>query len=130
MEVYAAMVDSMDQGIGRIVDALKRNQQFENTLICFFQDNGGCAEGLGRQAKGKYTNRPDRPPFPPMDDDQLQMDMIPKQTRDGFPLIEGPGAMPGPPDTYIAYGRGWANVSNTPFASTNIGSTKGASRRL
>ena len=23
--------------------------------------------------------------------------------------------MPGPPDTYIAYGRGWANVSNTPF---------------
>ena len=27
----------------------------------------------------------------------------------------GPKAMPGGPDTYVAYGRGWANVSNTPF---------------
>ena len=41
--------------------------------------------------------------------------MIPKQTRDGYPTIQGPGAMPGPDGTYIAYGRGWANVSNTPF---------------
>jgi len=43
MEVYAAMVDRMDQGIGRIVDALKASGQWENTLLLFLQDNGGCA---------------------------------------------------------------------------------------
>ena len=41
--------------------------------------------------------------------------MIPDQTRDGFPTLMGPGVMAGPDGTYIAYGRGWANVSNTPF---------------
>ena len=55
MEVYAAMIDCMDQGIGRLVAALKANGQFENTLIFFLQDNGGCAEEIGRHppaAKG------------------------------------------------------------------------------
>ncbi len=37
------------------------------------------------------------------------------QTRDGRPVRTGPDVMPGPEDTYIAYGRAWANVSNTPF---------------
>jgi arylsulfatase len=37
------------------------------------------------------------------------------QTRDGRPVRTGPEVMPGPEDTFIAYGRGWANVSNTPF---------------
>jgi arylsulfatase len=36
-------------------------------------------------------------------------------TREGFPVRHGPGVMPGPGDTHIAYGKGWANVSNTPF---------------
>ena len=39
----------------------------------------------------------------------------PMQTRDGRPLRVGPGVMAGPEDTFIGYGRGWANVSNTPF---------------
>ena len=47
MEVYAAMIDNMDQGIGRIVAALETNGQIDNTLIMFFQDNGGCQEGVG-----------------------------------------------------------------------------------
>jgi arylsulfatase len=37
------------------------------------------------------------------------------QTRDGRLVRTGPGVMPGAADTYIAYGRNWANVSNTPF---------------
>jgi len=115
MEVYAAMIDRLDQGIGRIVGELKRAGQLDNTLLFFLQDNGGCAEGVGRTARGDYTTRPDRPPFPPMARDALQPDMIPKQTRDGFPFLQGPGAMPGPDGTFIAYGQGWANVSNTPF---------------
>jgi arylsulfatase A-like enzyme len=43
MEVYAAMVDSMDQGIGRVLDALGRAGVANNTLVMFLSDNGGCA---------------------------------------------------------------------------------------
>ena len=113
MEVYAAMVDSMDQGIGRIAQTLKDEGMFDNTLILFLQDNGGCAEGMGRN--GRFVKREAAPSLAPMDADELQFDMIPKQTRDGYPMRRGYGVLPGPADTYIGYGRGWANVSNTPF---------------
>lgn len=43
--IYAAQVDRMDQNIGRLVDYLKANDLFENTLIIFINDNGACAEG-------------------------------------------------------------------------------------
>ncbi|MCA9119110.1 MAG: arylsulfatase [Planctomycetaceae bacterium] len=115
MEVYAAMVDSMDQGIGRIVDTLRKANELDNTLIFFLQDNGGCAEGLGRSPRDGLLARPDKPTLPVMAPDELQTEMIPRQTRDGYPTVLGPGIMPGPDGTYIAYGRGWANVSNTPF---------------
>ena len=113
MEVYAAMLDCMDQGIGRLVDTLKKNGQFENTLIFYLQDNGGCAEDMGR--KGPFKPRADAPTLPPLAKDFLQPDMIPKQTRDGYPVRQGNGVMPGGADTYIGYGEAWANVSNTPF---------------
>ena len=115
MEVSAAMVDNMDQGIGRIVTALRETDDLNNTLILFLQDNGGCAEGLGRKPRDGLTERPATATLPPMKPGELQTQMIPKQTRDGFPTVMGPGVMPGPDGTYIAYGRGWANVSNTPF---------------
>ena len=111
-EVYAAMVDRMDQGIGKIVAQLERDGQLDNTLILFLEDNGGCAEGVGRRGDKK---RADGPTLPPMDPAALQPRMVPKQTRDGYPMLQGPGVLPGPADTYIGYGRGWANVSNTPF---------------
>jgi arylsulfatase A-like enzyme len=38
--VYAAMIDSLDQSIGRIVDRLKRDHLYENTLFVFYSDNG------------------------------------------------------------------------------------------
>ncbi len=47
MAVYAAMVDSVDQNIGRLLQALKELQVDDNTLICFLSDNGGCAEEPG-----------------------------------------------------------------------------------
>lgn len=111
MEVFAAMIDSMDAGVGRIVGQLRESGQLDNTLILFLQDNGGCAETLGRGPNG---NGPaDLKPFGAND---LQPKIsTPMQTRDGKWVKTGPEVMPGPPDTYIAYGRGWANVSNTPF---------------
>jgi arylsulfatase A-like enzyme len=113
MEVYAAMLDCMDQGLGRLVETLKKNGQYENTLILYLQDNGGCAEGIGRN--GPFTARAEASTLPPLAPDFLQPDMIPKQTRDGFPVRQGRGVMPGGADTYIGYGGAWANVSNTPF---------------
>ncbi len=118
MEVYAAMVDRMDQGIGKIVAELKHSGQFDNTLIFFLQDNGGCAEGMGRNEQKNHPNipRPDQPVFAPMKpEDFAARGSVPAQTRDGFPVRMGNHVMPGAADTYVAYGRGWANVSNTPF---------------
>ena len=43
MEVYAAMVDSLDQGIGRILATLEETGVADNTLVMFLSDNGGCA---------------------------------------------------------------------------------------
>ena len=110
MEVYAAMVDNMDEGIGRIVDALKKNGEYENTLILFLQDNGGCHEEIGKRAKKKVQRVRE-----PMHKDELQREMFPRHTREGLPVRGGLKAMPGPADTYVAYGKNWANVSNTPF---------------
>jgi arylsulfatase A-like enzyme len=44
MAIYAAQVESMDRGIGRIVAALERKGVLENTLIVFLSDNGGDGE--------------------------------------------------------------------------------------
>jgi arylsulfatase len=112
MEVYAAMIDRMDEGIGRIVSQLEKSEMLENTLILFLQDNGGCAEPMGRDDKPEWHLTD----LKPMGPDELQTRIWPPmQTRDGRPLLGGPQVMPGGPDTYIAYGRSWANVSNTPF---------------
>jgi arylsulfatase A-like enzyme len=112
MEVYAAMVESMDRGIGQLVEELKRTGQLDNTLILFMQDNGGCAETVGRQPN---TTRGDTPTLPVIPDNQVLTTVHPKQTRDGWPMLTGRHVLPGPRDTYIAYGEAWANVSNTPF---------------
>jgi arylsulfatase A-like enzyme len=114
MEVYAAMVDCLDQGVGRIIEQLKKSGKFENTLIFFLADNGGCAEEYG--SRGPIKPDPSKPVvLKPMDKDELQPDMQPKFTRDGRPVRTGRSVMPGPADTYIAYGKAWANASNTPF---------------
>ncbi|MCA9126192.1 MAG: arylsulfatase [Planctomycetales bacterium] len=44
MEIHAAMVDRMDQEIGRLIEQLKTMNQLENTLVIFLSDNGASAE--------------------------------------------------------------------------------------
>ena len=87
----------MDRGVGRIVDQLKESGVFDDTLILFLADNGGCAEEIAPQL-----------------DRALH---IPEATRDGRPVAIGndPELMPGPETTYQSYGLPWANASNTPF---------------
>jgi len=76
MSVYAAQIDRMDQGVGRILAKVKERGEEQNTLVIFLADNGGCAEIIDR---GK------------------------------------PGEPAGTADSFLSYGVGWANASNTPF---------------
>jgi arylsulfatase len=47
MEVYAAMVDRMDQGIGRVLEQIETSGLAQRTLVMFLSDNGGCrSEGV------------------------------------------------------------------------------------
>jgi arylsulfatase len=96
MAVYAAQIDRMDQGIGRILRAIKINGIEDNTLVAFLSDNGGCAEFLREDGHWDYIN--------PL-------------TRDGRRVKGGntDSLIPGPDDTFMSYGQAWANVSNTPF---------------
>jgi len=96
MEVYAAQIARMDEGIGRILEALERTRRLENTLLMVLVDNGGCHVEYGQSRTGAFLN---------------------KQTRDGRPIRTGnlPEIMPGPEDTWQSYGYGWANASNTPL---------------
>ena len=97
MEVYAAQIDRMDQNIGHLLDALDETGQLENTLLLFLSDNGGCDEVLTDEWRGIWMAR---------------------ETRQGNPVVvgnENTGVLPGPEATYMSYGPGWANVSNTPL---------------
>ena len=90
MAIYAAMVDVMDQNIGRMLSNLELNDELNNTLIIFVSDNGACAEWdpYGFDIRTGPLNILHK-------DEQLDE-------------MGGPG-------TYHSVGSGWANVSNTPW---------------
>jgi arylsulfatase A-like enzyme len=116
MEVYAAMVDCMDQGIGRVMSTLDKKGIKDNTLVFFLQDNGGCAEEFGfKNTIGPHHNDVDAGEIKPMGENEFQTEMVPKYTRDGRPVLTGIGLKPGGDNTYLGYGKPWANASNTPF---------------
>jgi arylsulfatase A-like enzyme len=96
MATYAAMIDSLDQSVGRLINALKEQNQFDNTLILFLSDNGGCAEFMAEDGWAQY---------------------YPDQTLDGRPISMGniPNLNPGDDQTFQSYDKPWANVSNAPF---------------
>jgi arylsulfatase len=61
MAVYAAMIDRMDQGIGRVIAKLRDAGRFDNTLIFFLSDNGGCSVDPRRDTAGSDPNVPPGP---------------------------------------------------------------------
>jgi len=80
------------------------------------QDNGGCAEEFGfRDSIQPHHKDVEPDEIKPMEKDELQTEMVPKYTRDGRPVMVGKGLKPGGDDTYLGYGKPWANASNTPF---------------
>lgn len=96
MAVYAAQIDRMDQGIGSIMQKLEELNIFDNTMIMFASDNGGCHEELDNSEWVRQMS------YPP---------------RNGSDVHVGNDSrwMPGGENTYMSYGLEWANVSNTPF---------------
>ena len=96
MAAYAAMIERMDRGIGRIIDQLDALDIADDTMIVFLSDNGGCAEYL---AEDGWINS--------------YVPALP----DGRPVRIGNrrDLLPGPADTYMSYDLPWANASNSPF---------------
>ncbi|GAA4395871.1 arylsulfatase [Tsukamurella soli] len=97
-EVYAAMVDSVDQSVGRITDTLEQLGELENTIIVFTSDNGGTAEG-GAVGTRSYFSRFVHGPVP-----QDWVRDVPHDEE-----LIGTSAL----GTH--YPRGWGQASNTPF---------------
>ncbi|MDR2773531.1 MAG: arylsulfatase [Tannerella sp.] len=97
MAVHAAMIDRMDQGIGRVLKALEDAGEMDNTLILFLSDNG-CSPEVCQDYLPGENDRPD-------------------MLRDGTPMIypKNKEALPGPETTYASLGPEWANVANVPF---------------
>nr|WP_121270139.1 arylsulfatase [Pedobacter schmidteae] len=56
MEVFAAMVDRMDQGVGKVLEKLEQIGEADNTLIVFVSDNGAPAEDLVKWHNGAVKN--------------------------------------------------------------------------
>ncbi len=100
MAVFAAQVERLDRGIGKIIAKVEQLGIADNTLMLFMADNGGNYEELGDP--GPEASRPIHLPY---------------KTLDGRSVEQGnkPSVFPGPEDTYQSYGIPWGNCSNTPF---------------
>ena len=89
MEIYAAMVDYMDTGIGRVIDYLNKRDQLDNTIIVFISDNGA-----------EHWDHSSAPP--PIGEFAANFDNSAENSgREG---------------SFVLYGSEWAHVSNTPFS--------------
>jgi arylsulfatase len=90
MAVYGAMIEKIDQNVGRIIDRLKESGELDNTLIFLLSDNGANAEvnPLG------------------FDFFQPKINILNKGTR-----LDSMGL----PGSFIGYGTGWAMACNTPL---------------
>jgi arylsulfatase len=93
-EIYAAMIELMDQQIGRIVDHLVETNQFDNTLILFLSDHGASGAEIGIR---------DGPTSMPVHFNAIE------EARDNS--IENFGRI----NSFIDHGRGFAEAVTAPF---------------
>ncbi len=92
MAVHAAMIDCVDQGVGKMVETLKKKKLFNNTLIIVLSDNGASPE---RYLRSGY----DRP----------------SRLRNGQPIQYKGSFKVGSEKTWGYIGPQWASAANTPF---------------
>ncbi|MEX2580522.1 MAG: arylsulfatase [Verrucomicrobiales bacterium] len=95
MAVYAAQIDSLDQSVGRVMEALRAGGADSNTLVFFFSDNGATERTVKVIDKPDWTWRSDDTPTRGAGND--------------------PAVMPGPADTFLSAGPAWSSLANTPF---------------
>jgi len=95
MELYAGMVEYMDEQIGRVFDYLKEIDEYDNTIVIFISDNG--AEG--NDLRAMVAGRPGTFGF---------LHAMNNFSEDGHNSLGRKG-------TYAEYGPAWAQVSMTPF---------------
>lgn len=88
MELYAGMVDNLDYNIGRLIQYLKDNGLYENTLIVFMSDNGAAAEDF-------YY-------------DQEYGPFLREHFKDDYENM-------GKPNSFVSYGPQWAEAGSSPF---------------
>ncbi len=106
MEVYAAMVDRMDQNVGRVVAALKRQGRYDNTIILFLSDNGPEGNVIeAPSARFKVAKPGETPPAggpdaAPAPDPSLGIDNSLANIGRGT--------------SYVGYGPGWAQANSVP----------------
>jgi len=98
MELYAAMVDNLDDHIGRLVDYLKDNNLYENTLIVFMADNGAAAEDFYNSGAYREYIRAN------FDNSYEKM---------------------GTAESFVSYGAPWAEASSAPFQRHKGHTTEG-----
>ena len=110
MAVYAAMIDRLDQGIGRIITAVEKAGIADNTLITFMSDNGGNAEEIARGKRQTPNESREGPSH------------VSTAVEANGPCQNGmtcagnvPGVMPGGEETFQSIGIPWGNCANTPF---------------
>ncbi|MDI2127460.1 arylsulfatase [Yinghuangia seranimata] len=99
MEVYAAMVDNIDQNLGRLTAVLDELGELDNTIIVFTSDNGGTGEGGAEGTRAYFKRFVHHPGLPEEWNGDVDRDLD---------LIGGPRSL-------VHYPRGWGMASNTPF---------------
>jgi arylsulfatase A-like enzyme len=97
MELYAGLVDNIDQNVGRIVDFLRTSGQLDNTIIVLSSDNGASAVG-GLEGTPNFVDQREGQP--------VNHAVALAMARDGRLGLD---------ESMAAYPTGWAQVSNTPF---------------
>ena len=95
MAVYAAMVDEIDQSMGRLREALEETGQWDNTIVVYLSDNGASREGEATGTTNYFAHLAGARDTVTRDAERL--DLI------------------GSPQTMSHYPRGWAMAGNTPF---------------
>jgi len=116
MAVYAAQVEAVDRGLGQLLKVVEQAGKSKNTLVMFLSDNGAAPNGGLTPSKSGFGFAPNAK------DNRWRNDGVP--IRPG----SGPDNLPGPHDTFAAYGLAWANVSNTPLRGTKSTGFEGGIR--
>ncbi len=89
---YAAMIQSLDESVGKIVQVLKEENKLDNTLIVFFSDNGGMLDGISnnsplRGGKGTPYEGGNRVPLIVFYGDKVEANSINKMNVVGLDLF-------------------------------------------